>query len=132
MTKNDRFTISYTGSMSKDRVPYPFINALKRLIYSDGIINIQMKFAGRFCPEFYNLIEKENLSKYFIIQSFIPHNESTKILQSADVLLLVIDNVPNNKGFLTGKLFEYMGCRKPIFAIGPVDGDANVIIKETD
>jgi len=132
LTKNDKFTISYTGSMSKDRVPYPFINALKRLIYSDGIINIQMKFAGRFCHEFYNLIEKENLSKHFIIQNFIPHNESTKILQSADALLLVIDNVPNNIGFLTGKLFEYMGCRKAIFAVGPIDGDANAIIKETD
>jgi glycosyltransferase involved in cell wall biosynthesis len=132
LTKNDRFTISYTGSMSKDRVPCPLINALKRLIYSDGIINIQMKFAGKFCSEFYELIDKENLTEYFIIQNFVPHKESTKILQSADVLLLVIDNVPNNKGFLTGKLFEYMGCRKPIFAVGPIDGDANTIIKETD
>ena len=132
LRKNTKFTISYTGSMSKDRVPYPFVSALKRLIYSDGIKNIQMKFAGKFCSEFYELIKKENLSEYFTIQNFIPHNESTKMLQSADALLLVIDNVPNNKGFLTGKFFEYMGCKKPIFAVGPVDGDANAIIKETD
>jgi len=132
LTKNIKFTISYTGSMSKDRVPYPFISALKRLIYSYGIKNIQMKFAGRFCQEFYELIKKEKLSEYFIIQNFVPHKESTKILQSADALLLVIDNVPSNKGFLTGKLLEYMGCRIPIFAIGPTDGDANAIIKETD
>jgi len=132
LTKNDRFTISYTGSMSKDRVPYPFLNALKRLIYNDGINNIQMKFAGRFCPEFYELIKNKKLSDFFIIQNFIPHKESTKILQSADALLLAIDNVPNNKGFLTGKLFEYMGCKKPIFAVGPVDGDANTLIKESD
>ncbi|VAX16056.1 TPR/glycosyl transferase domain protein [hydrothermal vent metagenome] len=131
-TKNDKFTIAYTGSMSKDRVPYPFINALKKMIYGDGIRNIQMKFAGKFCPEFYEAIKNENLTEFFIIQDFVPHKESTKILQSANALLLVIDNVPNNKGFLTGKLFEYMGCRKPIFAIGPVDGDANRIIKETD
>ena len=48
------------------------------------------------------------------------------------MLLLVIDDVSNNKGFLTGKIFEYMGCRKPIFAIGPVDGNANDILKESD
>lgn len=132
LTKNDKFTIAYTGAMSKDRIPYPFISALKKLIYDDGIKNVQMKFAGRFCPEFHELIKKENLSEFFIMQNFVPHLESTKILKSADALLLVIDNVPNNKGFLTGKLFEYMGCRKPIFAIGPVDGDANTIIRESD
>ena len=130
--RNDKFTIAYTGAMSKDRVPYPFISALKKLIYDDGIKNIQMKFAGKFCPEFHELIEKENLSEFFDIQNFVPHKESTRILQSSDALLLVIDNVPDNKGFLTGKLFEYMGCKKPIFAIGPVDGDANKVIKEAD
>jgi len=130
--RNDKFTIAYTGAMSKDRVPYPFISALKKLIYDDGIKNIQMKFAGKFCPEFHELIEKENLSEFFDIQNFVPHKESTRILQSSDALLLVIDNVPDNKGFLTGKLFEYMGCKKPIFAIGPVDGDANKVIKGAD
>lgn len=130
--KNDKFTIAYTGSMSKDRMPYPFINALKKLIYDDDVKNIQMKFTGKFCHEFYEAIEREDLTEFFIFKGFVPHKESTRILQSSDALLLVIDNVPNNKGFLTGKLFEYMGCRKPIFAIGPVDGDANSIIKEAD
>jgi len=131
-TKNDNFTISYTGSISKDRVPYPFFNALKKMIHADGIKNIQVKCAGRFCSEFHELIERENLSAYFSIMDFLPHKESTNILQKSDALLLVIDNVPNNKGFLTGKLFEYMGCRKPIFAVGPIDGDANTIMNEVD
>jgi hypothetical protein len=48
------------------------------------------------------------------------------------VLLLVIDKMQNNEGFLTGKMFEYFGCKKPIFAIGPVSGNANELIKETD
>ncbi len=130
--KNDKFTIAYTGTMSNDRMPYPFIYAVKKMIYDDDIKNIQMNFAGKFCNEFHKLIEEENLQKYFYMQNFVPHKESTKILQSSDTLLLVIDNVPDNRGFLTGKLFEYMGCKKPIFAIGPTDGDANLIIKEAD
>lgn len=129
---NNVFTISYTGAMSKDRVPYVFIKALKRIISVDGIKNIRINFAGKFCSELYQQIKKENLSEYFLIQNYIPHNESTKLLQNSDALLLVIDNVPNNKGFLTGKIFEYLGCRKPIFAIGPLKGDANLILTESD
>ena len=130
--RNDKFTIAYTGSMSIDRVPYSFLKALNRLINVDGIINIQIKLAGRFCPEFSEEISRNNLSEFISIQSFVPHKESTKILQTSDALLLVIDNVLNNKGFLTGKLFEYMGCKKPIFALGPIDGDANKIIMDAD
>ena len=132
LIKNDKFTISYTGTMSKDRVPYPLFFALKKLIYSDAINNIQINFAGKFCHELSEEILNNDLAEFVVMQNFVPHQDSTQILQSSDALLLVIDNVPNNKGFLTGKLFEYLGCRKPIFAVGPLDGDAHNIIKEAD
>jgi hypothetical protein len=43
---------------------------------------------------------------------------------------LVIPEVENNKGILTGKLFEYLNTRKPIIGLGPEDGDAAAIINE--
>ncbi len=129
--KNEKFTIAYTGSISKDRVPYPLFAALSRF-KEEGITDIRFSFAGRFASEFHEEIEKRELEKYFELMRFVPHNESTKILLHSDCLLLVIDDVPNNKGFLTGKMFEYLGCKKPIYAIGPIDGDANKILKETD
>lgn len=130
--KNKCLTVAYTGAMSKDRVPYPLINAINRLVFEDDIKNIKLDFAGRFCKEFHDEISNNNLSEFISIKNFIPHKESTKMLQSSDLLLLVIDNVANNKGILTGKLFEYMGCRKQIIAIGPTDGDAAHIIEETN
>lgn len=130
--KNAGFTIAYTGSMSDDRIPHPLIRALKRVVFEDGIKNIKLKIVGRVTPRLTKLIDKEMLAEYFNFTSFLPHKESTKVLQSADVLLLVIDDVPNNEGFLTGKIFEYLGCRKPIFAIGPVNGDAHKILRETN
>ncbi len=129
--KNKSLTIAYTGSMSVDRIPSPLMYALKKF-KENGVTNIRLNFAGRFAPEFYSLMKELEIEEFFHIQSFVPHNESTKILQTADVLLLVIDNVPNNKGFLTGKIFEYLGTRKPIFAIGPVNGDADKILTETN
>ncbi len=130
--KNDKFTIAYTGSMSDDRIPYPLIHALKRVVYEDGVKNIKLRIVGRATPRLSELIDKEKLLEYFNFTSFLPHKESTKVLQSSDALLLVIDDVPDNEGFLTGKIFEYLGCRKPVFAIGPVNGDAQKILQETN
>ncbi|MDA3861567.1 MAG: glycosyltransferase family 4 protein [Melioribacteraceae bacterium] len=130
--KNDNFTIAYTGSISKDRVPSVLFSALDKLINSDGIKNIRLSFAGRYCSEFMTGIEKYNLSGIADLRGFVPHSESTQILQNADALLLVVDDVKDNKGFLTGKLFEYMGSKQPIFAIGPIDGDAHEFIKQSN
>ena len=44
---------------------------------------------------------------------------------------MLINNTPNAKGILTGKLFEYMASGRPILCIGPEDGDAAHIINET-
>ncbi len=129
--KNEKFTMVYTGSISKDRVPYPLLAALSKF-KAEGIEDIRLEFAGKFAPEFYEEIESRGIKDYFELKRFVPHNESTKMLLHSDALLLVIDDVPNNKGFLTGKMFEYLGSKKPIFAIGPVDGDANKILKETN
>ncbi len=50
---------------------------------------------------------------------------------SAQVLLLLINNTPNSKGILTGKIYEYLYAGRPILAIGPVDGDAAKILEDT-
>jgi hypothetical protein len=130
--ENTFFTIAYTGVITQTRIPRVLFSALNKLIFTDKIKNIKFNFAGKYCNEFIEEIKKYNLDKYFNLKGFVPHHESTAILQNADILLLIVDNVPNNKGFLTGKLFEYMGTKKPIFAIGPVDGDAHEFIKKSN
>ncbi len=129
--KNSKFTIAYTGVISPDRVPYPLFYALGKL-RDEGITDITCTFAGKFAEEFNNEIEKRNLQSFFELKTFLPHSESVKILLNADVLLLVINNVPDNKGVLPGKMFEYIGCKKPVFGIGPEDGEASKILAETD
>ena len=51
-------------------------------------------------------------------------------MSKSHLLLLIIPKIKNNKGILTGKLFEYIGSNKPILCIGPTDGDAAKIIEE--
>jgi glycosyltransferase involved in cell wall biosynthesis len=45
---------------------------------------------------------------------------------------LPLNNSPNAKGIVTGKIFEYLAARRPIIAIGPIDGDAAAILNETN
>jgi glycosyltransferase involved in cell wall biosynthesis len=59
------------------------------------------------------------------------HSEVVKIMAQSPVLLLPLNNTPNNKGVLSGKLFEYLAAGRPIFGVGMRDGDAALILKET-
>lgn len=45
--------------------------------------------------------------------------------------MLPIDDFDGSKWVLTGKLFEYMASKRPVLCIGPPDGNAATIIKET-
>jgi glycosyltransferase involved in cell wall biosynthesis len=129
--KNEKFTVAYTGVMSPERVPYAFLSALAEM-KKNGTEDIRCVFAGKFAEEFYNEIKRLEIEDFFEIKSFVPHSESVRILLAADALLLVINRVPDNKGILTGKMFEYLGCKKPIFGIGPTDGEAAEILRDTE
>jgi hypothetical protein len=50
-------------------------------------------------------------------------------MKNAQVLLLCI--FEQTKFVLTGKLFEYLASKRPIFCVGPVDGDAAAVLTET-
>lgn len=47
------------------------------------------------------------------------------------VLLFIILDHESNKSIITGKLFEYITTGKPIICLGPVDGDAAAILRES-
>jgi hypothetical protein len=50
-------------------------------------------------------------------------------MRNSSLLLLIIPLHQSNKSIITGKLFEYLASCVPILCLGPVDGDAAVIIR---
>lgn len=127
--KDDRFVITYTGELSKDRIPLSFIRGMSAVVERHPEVRIQ--FVGNTCPELKREIRLGGLEDKTIYKAYMPHEASLKALAESDALLLVINNVPDNKGIITGKIFEYMGMRKPIICIGPEDGDAAEILAES-
>ena len=62
---------------------------------------------------------------------YISHEDVIKEQMKSRLLLLMINNTPNSKGIITGKVFEYMASKRPILVIGPEDGDLANIINQT-
>lgn len=77
-------------------------------------------------------VQQDLLGHFEAIQfcSEVSHTEINAIQSQADLLLLVIPDVPNDGLILTGKLFEYLRSGVPIMSLGPVDGDAASIVSE--
>lgn len=123
-----RFTISYTGTLSDSYSLDGFINAVAGLRANGE--DFLIKFTGHI---------SENLKSGFIAAlgkdhlEFNPYaDHKTVIIQmaSSSIQLLVLANDAGNKSFLPGKLFEYIAARKPILCLGPVDGDTSRILEK--
>ena len=129
-----KFSISYIGTMVKTRNPISFWKAINQIINlnKEFAKNIEIKLIGKIDYSVQQSIEEFQLQKYIIKINYLPHNEVIKLQQQSQVLLLLINNTPNAKMILTGKFFEYMASHRPILCIGPSNGDAVRILKETN
>lgn len=125
--KND-FIITYTGTLADSYNPTVFFKALKKVITQNPDIRIILRFIGNPAVSLIDEMKNISLSGNLELIPTVSHVKSVEYLLGSTALLLVIPEIKNDKGILTGKLFEYLAARKPIICIGPEDGDAAEII----
>lgn len=130
-TKNEYFTITYTGTLSSVYNIDALIHALKLFKEINPNAKIRIRFIGKISPEILQSLKDNGLENLLSIVDYLPHSEAITHMMRADVLLLAIPQINENKGILTGKLFEYMATGNPILGIGPSDGDVSKILDET-
>lgn len=130
VNKNSKFIITYTGTLADNYHIDGFLNALIRFVKKHGDAKIQLQFVGRVSGKYLDIIENSEMKSICTFKGHVDHNTSISYLQNANALFLAIPDVLQNEGILTGKLFEYLAARKPIIGVGPVNGDASVIIEE--
>jgi hypothetical protein len=121
LQRNERFTVTYAGSMYGKRNPRTFLQAVEELA-AEGKVDparIRLKFIGRFGAEVLEMLHTSSLRSSTEIIPYLPHSESVKELLRSDALLLIVDEAPNSEGIVPGKVFEYIGAQRPIIALAP-------------
>lgn len=133
ITPSEKFTISHIGALGASRNAIHFWEALGELAKSDLQFrnDLNIRLIGQVDISAIETIKTNGLMDNTELIPYIPHEEISRMQMESQVLLLLINNTPNAKGILTGKLFEYLSSGRPILCIGPEDGDAAHIIGET-
>ena len=112
-----KMKITYAGVFWEDRIPDHFLQALHDLLQERPKLRgrIEAEFVGTFREENHRLVSKLGLQDAVVVREYLPHRECVEVLRSSDVLWAVAGDDLGTPG----KLYEYIGARKPILALLP-------------
>lgn len=130
----NEFTLTHLGVVGPARnapVLWQALQELKNEVNGFGKA-LKIRFVGQVDRSVIESMESCGLTENMELIPHVPHDEVKQLQESSQVLLLLINNAPNAKGIVTGKLYEYLASLRPILAIGPEDGDAAKILAETN
>ena len=117
-----KFTITYTGSIYHGRQEVSSLLEAVKLLQAEGRVypeNFELRFFGNnVIAEVAPMVKKYNLHELVKTYGLVPFTESIERQRESAALLLLGWNDPREKGIYTGKLFEYLGAKRPILAIG--------------
>lgn len=125
IVQNSKFIITYVGTLSDIYPVEALIPALNSFIRKDFVL----RFVGTVSEKTASLLKSGIPEKSLEFIPYVAHSEAVNYMVNSSLLLLIIPLHQSNKSIITGKLFEYLAAGVPILCLGPVDGDAAVIIK---
>ena len=129
--RNDRMILVYSGIFMVYNSPEYLLKAFKELTIErpDVAKNIELHFVGFLRKENQKLVKKLKLQEFVFDHGYVEHQEAVTRLISADVVWMMVGRRKNIDAILPGKLYEYIGARKPILACVP-EGAAKMAVSE--
>ncbi len=127
----EKFRITYVGNFLANQNIEELWDAISYLINNNKKFasDLEIMTVGNIHNEVIDTIDEKGLSTYLNKINYVPHREAVELMQNASSLLFIIPKVKDNKGIITGKLFDYLAASTPIIGIGPPDSDAANILK---
>lgn len=131
---DSKFTMTHIGLMNADRNPKMLWQVLSEICIENKSFknDFQLKIIGKVDASIHTEISKHDLIENVGFVDYVTHDKVIEFQKKAQVLLLLVNNVPSAKGIITGKIFEYLMAKRPILAIAPADGDLAAILQNTN
>jgi Glycosyl transferase 4-like domain len=130
----EQFTITYTGRLySGRRDPTPLLKAVRELVDAGTLpaSKLRLRFYGPLEPWLPALVRDCKLEQITEVCDSVPREQSLKLQRESQLLLLLGWDNPHETGWHTAKLFEYLGSKRPILAVGGSPGAVAQVLKHT-
>tara|TARA_B100000530_G_scaffold283185_1_gene197185 strand:+ start:473 stop:1753 length:1281 start_codon:yes stop_codon:yes gene_type:complete len=131
-TKSNQFIIGHFGLYNQLRDHSFFWKTIHNITQGDAdfLNNIRFLFAGEVHDNFFINIRNYKFDKKLEYYPYLNHSNSIKHMMNCDLLLVTQGQTKSVHGRLPAKLFEYIGSRRPILAIGEKNSDLEKIVSK--
>jgi glycosyltransferase involved in cell wall biosynthesis len=129
-----KFTITYTGQIYGKQDPSKLLAAFKDLI-SNGEIDpndVEVRFYGPEDDSLAENIAEYGLSKIVRQYGTVSREIAFERQRESQLLLLLKWEDRKQRGWHSGKIFEYLAARRPIIATGGAEDVITEVLNETE
>lgn len=124
----DKLTIFHGGTIYHGkRDPRPLLQAIK-LLGRDGA-KVEVSFAGQDLRGVMATARDLGVDESVKILPFMDRQSTLETISNTDISLLLLWNDQREEGVFSGKIFEYLGARRPILMLGYEQGVAADLIR---
>ncbi|AHD05818.1 glycosyltransferase family 4 protein [Paenibacillus larvae] len=127
--RSPNLDLVYTGMVYDGKQDIsPLLKAIRLL--KDQDIPVRLYMYGKYLDKIRQSAAHFGVSEQVKVSGSVGYKEALRLQTEADILLLLLWTDRQEKGIYTGKLFEYIGSRRPILAVGPGENVAADLIRE--
>jgi len=128
------FSLTYTGRIYAGKQDPSLLFAAVRELLQTGVIDprrFRIRFYGPDGALVEELAARFGVNELVSYEGRVPYTEAVRCQRESTALLLLNWQAPEEKGLYTGKVFEYLGAKRPILAVPGNGGVVDELIRDT-
>ena len=126
---NACFTLRYVGGFYSQRTPEPLLEAIRLINLQNPklLMNVRFEIVGDLGRHSYLKDRYKELAETVVFAPSVSYSESLRLMQAADILLVIDAPSGGESVFFPSKLVDYIGSQRPIYGITPEGTSRHII-----